>query len=158
VLSWPERWKGGQRRSGACSLVDLMQSIAELGGAEPDDAWDGDSLCSWLDAAESPWKDRALSEYYGHNVASASTMLRSGPWKYVYHTPPDPRHPAERELYDLATDPGEFDNRAEDPEQAQRVETLHRELVHEVGEDPDDVDARCRAEVATGYPRSDEPS
>jgi choline-sulfatase len=158
VVSWPERWRGGQRRGGACSLVDLMQTIAELGGAEPDDAWDGDSLSRWLDAPESPWKDRALSEYYGHNVASAFTMLRSGSWKYVYHTPPDPRHPAERELYDLAADPGEFDNRADDPEQAQRVETLHRELVREVGEDPDDVDTRCRAEVATGYQRSDEPS
>jgi len=34
IISWPTRWKDGQHRSGACGSVDLVQTIAELGGAK----------------------------------------------------------------------------------------------------------------------------
>lgn len=153
LVSWPARWAGGQRRAAACSLVDLVRTLVELGGGKAPDDWNGDSLRGWLDDPGSPWKDRAVSEYYGHNVASAFSMIRSDGWKYVYHTPPDARHPAERELYDLGADPGELSNRAAQPEQRERLERMHEALVREIGEDPDQTDLRCRAEVARGYGR-----
>jgi choline-sulfatase len=158
VISWPARWPGGGRRAGACSLLDLVRSLAELGAAAVPDDWNGRSLLPWLDDAGAPWPDLAASEYYGHNVASGFAMLRRGPWKYVHHTAPDAAHPIERELYDLRADPGELDNLAVRPEQAGRIEELHAALVRELGEDPDETELRCRAEIARGYGRPPRPA
>jgi choline-sulfatase len=155
VVSWPARWAGGQRRSGACSLLDLVQTFAAIGGAETPEDWDGRSLLPWLDDAEARWESRALAEYYGHNVASAFTMWREDDWKYVYHVPPDGEHPAEHELYDLFADPEELVNLAGRPEHAARRERMHQAMLRELGEHPDDIDARCRAETRHGYARPD---
>jgi len=157
IVSWPERWKGGQRRAGACAHVDLVQTLAELGGAKPGGDWNGASLCPVLDDPKAAWKDLAVSEYYAHNIASGYAMLRAGQFKYVYHTPPDKAHPAQRELYDLAADPGEFTNLAARPEHKDRVEQLHAALVKELGEHPDETELRCRADYAKGYDREDGP-
>jgi len=153
IVSWPERWKGGQRRAGACSLVDLVQTLADLGGGKPGDDWNGASLCPVLDDPKAAWKDMAVSEYYAHNIASGYAMLRAGQFKYVYHTPPDKEHPAQRELYDLGADPGEFTNLAARPEHKARIEQLHAALVKELGEHPDETELRCRADYAKGYGR-----
>jgi len=153
IVSWPERWKGGQRRTGACSTVDIVQTIAELGGASLPDDWNGASLCRLLDDPKASWRDIAVSEYYAHNIASGFAMLRSGRYKYVYHTPPDKRHPAERELYDLEADPGEFTNLASRPAHKTRIERMHAALVKELGEHPDETEQRCRAHYAKGYGR-----
>jgi choline-sulfatase len=151
IVSWPERWPGRQRRAGACSLVDVVQTIAELGGARTPRDWNGDSLIPWLDRPAAPWKDRAVSEYYAHNIASGYAMIRSGQYKYVYHTAPDAEHPAQRELYDLQADPSEFHNLAALSEQATQIKKLHAALVKELGEDPEKTEQRCRGDCARGY-------
>ena len=156
VVRWPARWAGGQRRTGACSLVDVVQTIAELGGARVPEDWNGRSLCGYLDDAQSTSRDLAVSEYYAHNIASGFAMIRRGRHKYVYHTPPDDRHPAQRELYDLAADPGELANLAERPEHRPTLQRLHAELVKELGQHPDEIEQRCRADYAKGYGRSEE--
>jgi choline-sulfatase len=157
IVSWPARWSGGQRRTKACSLVDLVQTIAELGGAETPEDWNGDSLVGWLDDAYANWKDVAVSEYYGHNIASGFAMIRAGQYKYVYHTTPeDGKHP-ERELYDLSKDPGEFTNLAQEPEHESLVRDLHSALVAEIGEHPDKTEKRCRADYRQGYGREKKP-
>jgi choline-sulfatase len=152
VMRHPARWSGAQRRAGACSHLDLVQTLAELAGAETPGDWDGDSMCRWLDDPDSDWKDRAVSEYYAHNIASGFAMIREGRMKYVYHTPPDAERPAERELYDLVKDPGEFVNLAARPEHRERIAQLHRSLVAELGQDPDETERICRADYAGGYP------
>jgi len=151
IVSWPARWKGGQRRKGVCSLVDVVQTIAELGRAKAPADWNGSSLCASLDSSAAPWKDRAVSEYYAHNIASGYAMIREGSYKYVYHAAPDAKHAAQRELYDLAKDPGELQNLAAAPAQQSRVQQLHAALVKELGEDPEKTEARCRADLAKGY-------
>jgi choline-sulfatase len=151
IVSWPARWPGGQRRVGACSLVDVVQTIAEVGGAKTPPDWNGDSLVPWLRRPEARWKDRAVSEYYAHNIASGYAMIRSGHYKYVYHTSPDEQHPPQRELYDLQADPGEFHNLAAQPEQKALIEKLHAALVKELGENPEKTERRCRADYAKGY-------
>jgi len=153
IVRWPARWKGGQRRSGVCSLVDVVQTIAELGGARVPDDWDGDSLCGYLDDPNAPWKDLAVSAYYAHNIVSGFVMLRQGAWKYVYHTRPDANHPPERELYHLKNDPAELHNLAGDPAQQERIKRMHALLVEQLGEDPDRIEQRCRADLARGYER-----
>ncbi|MHC4647293.1 MAG: sulfatase-like hydrolase/transferase [Planctomycetota bacterium] len=154
IVSWPQRWNAGQRRTGACSLVDVVQTIAELGGAKVPDDWDGDSLVKWMDDVKTKWKDLAVSEYYGHNIASGYAMIRMGRYKYVYHTPAPADHPAEQELYDLQTDAGEFSNLAYRPEYEKRVGAMHSALVKEIGEDPDKTEQRCRADYVGGYQRT----
>jgi choline-sulfatase len=84
IVSWPARWAGGQRRTEACSLVDLVQTLAELGEAELPADCDGESLLPWPDEPGLSWKDRAVSEYYSHPICSGFQMLREGEWKYVY--------------------------------------------------------------------------
>jgi len=158
IVRWPGRFKGGQRRGGAGSLVDLTQTIAGIAGAKTPADWNGDSLLPYMDNAGARWKDLAVSEYYGHNIASGFAMIRQGPWKYVYHTRMDEKHGPERELYNLKDDPGEFHNLAGETAQKQRVAAMHATLVKELGEDPDKAEARCRASYAKGYGRGPRPA
>ena len=151
IVSFPKRWAGGQRRTGVCSLVDLAQTIAEIGGAERSDDWDGESLLNYLDDGNNDWRDVAVSEYYAHNIASGMVMIRQGPWKYVYHTRFDEVHGPERELYNLEEDAGEFNNLANDPAQADRIAQLHDLLARELRRDPEDAEAQSRADLAKGY-------
>lgn len=153
IISWPKRWKGGESRSGACSLVDVVQTIAELGGTKAPADWNGHSLVPCMDHPAVPMRDLAVSEYYAHHIASGFAMLRSGDYKYVYHTAPDAQHPAERELYNLALDPGELRNLAGDAGEKSRIEKMHAMLVKELGEDPEATERRCRAEISKGYGR-----
>ena len=157
IVSWPARWNGGQRRTGACSLVDLVQTIAEVAGAKPPKDWNGDSMVAWLDDPKTAWKDLAVSEYYGHNIASGFAMIRMGTFKYIYHTSAGKDWPAERELFDLKADPGELNNLAGHPDQADRISKMHAALLKELGEDPEKTEARCRADYARGYDRTDAP-
>ncbi len=153
IVSWPQRWSGRQSRTGACSLVDVAQTIADLAGAEVPDDWDGTSMVEWLDDADAGWRDFALSEYYAHNIASGFVMVRHGPYKYVYHTRMDETHGPERELYNLDEDPGEFENLADDPAYQPVVTEMHAMLLEELGEDPDVTEQRCRADYERGYDR-----
>ena len=132
------------------------QTIAELGGGKTPSDWNGSSMLPWLDDPRTGWQDIAVSEYYGHNIASGFAMLRKGQYKYVYHTPPDAEHPAERELYDLAADPGEFTNLARQKKYSEQVRALHALLVNELGEHPDQAEQRCRADYRRGYSRNRE--
>ena len=152
IVSWPGKWKGGQRRAGACSLVDVASTIVDMGGGKTPGDWDGTSMIKWMDDSSSSWKDMAISEYYSHCITSGYVMIRKGSLKYTYHTPADDKHPAEKELYDLAKDPGEFKNLAGDLEYKDKVAELHDALLKEMCEHPDDTEKRCRAEGAKGYP------
>ena len=155
VISFPKRWKGGQRRVGASAHVDLVQTLVELGGGKAPADWNGTSMVSWMDDARHKWKDLALSEYYAGNTASGFQMIRMGEWKYVYHNVIDAAHPDQRELYHLTTDPKELNNVAAQPEHQARVAAMHAALQKEVGTDPNDTEKRCREQIAVGYHRTD---
>ncbi len=155
VISWPKRWRGGQRRAGASSHVDLVQTVADMAGGHAPDDWNGQSMLHWMDHPSARWRDVAASEYYAHNTASGYAMIRTGNWKYVYHTVIDSEHPAERELYNLSTDAQEFSNLADLPEHKARLETMHKMLVKEVGGDPDETEQRSRFQLHRGYDRTD---
>ncbi len=155
VIAWPKRWHGRQRRSGVSSHLDLVQTIAAMADAHTPEDWNGSPMLNWMDRGSSHWKNYAVSEYYAHNTASGYVMVRQGQWKYVYHCVIDKDHPAERELYDLASDPMEFHNLAGRPEHKGLIERLHRLLLKEVPGDPDETEQRSRFQLARGYNRPD---
>ena len=89
IVHWPRQWQGGQRRAGACSLVDVAHKRSS-GLAAAVRPRIGTVTRSFRGCATQSfrWKDLALSEYYGHNICSGYTMLRTGKYKFVYHATP----------------------------------------------------------------------
>ena len=147
IVSWPKRWTGGQRRTEACSLLDVVQGIAELAGTSCPDDWDGDSILPWLDDANHQWKDLAVSEYYGHNRSSGITMIRHDGWKYVYHARFDDEYGPQYELFNMQEDPQETNNLANDPRCVELRERLHHMMLDEIGDHPDHITQRANAEL-----------
>lgn len=152
IISWPERWKGGQRRALTSGHLDLVKTVADIGGGETPGDWNGDSLVPWLDDANHRWKDFACSEYYAQFIAHGFAMARTGKWKYVYHGQPAADMPAERQLFDMQADPQELRNLAADSQHRDLIENLHARLVKEVGGDVDETEQRARVQLAKGYP------
>lgn len=123
------------------SLLDLVPTMADAVGIEPDPAWRGRSLLPVAKGKQQADPDRTVfSEYHAHGVSRGMFMLRRGQYKYVYY----PDNPDQ--LFDLETDPTEINNLATDPEHEQlraEFEANLRELV-----DPDAVDERARHDQA----------
>ncbi|HNT36625.1 MAG TPA: sulfatase-like hydrolase/transferase, partial [bacterium] len=153
IISCPGRLPQGQRRRGACSSVDVVQTIADIAGADSPADWDGDSLLPWIEDPQFAWKDFALSEYYAHFILSGFTMVRQGKYKYVYHARWDEKRPPELELYDMEQDPGELENLIGDPHYADTAASMHARMIKELGEHPDDIEKRAVKELAQGYNR-----
>lgn len=147
IVSWPKRWAGGQRRAEACSLLDLIQGIAELAGTSCPEDWDGDSILPWLDNPDYQWKDVAVSEYYGHNRSSSITMLRHDGWKYVYHARFDEEFGPQYELFNMIEDPQELKNLADDPQYSERRARMHQMMLDEIGDHPDQITQRANADI-----------
>jgi hypothetical protein len=134
-------------------LLDLVQTLSALGGANVPSDWDGDSMVPWIDNPSYSWKDMAVSEFYGHAITSGYVMLRQGQWKYVYHTKPTSSFASERELYNMVADPNELNNLASDPAQASRITQMHATLIAELGEDPEQTELRSEESLRIGYNR-----
>lgn len=95
----------------ACSLVDILPTLIEIGGGGPEmfgEAVDGRSLLP-LARGEPDTGDLAIGEYCAEMTPAPVFMIRRGMLKYI-HCDVDPP-----QLYDLAEDPAELHNRANDP-------------------------------------------
>ena len=68
---------------------------------------DGVSLWPWISGdADSAGLGFAIAEYHGEGVQAPCFMVRQDSWKYIRTMGEPPQ------LYDLDTDPGEWDNRS----------------------------------------------
>lgn len=155
VITYPKRWKAGQRRKLVSGHLDLVKTLIDLAGGRTPGDWNGDSLVPWLDDANYKWKDVACSEYYAKLIAHGIVMIRTSKWKYVYHGKPAADMPVERELFNMETDPEEFHNLAGDPRYSKLIATLHARMVEEVGGDPDVTERRAVRQLAIGYVGAD---
>ena len=130
----------GRRVPEVVSLVDVSATIVDLCGVDID-RWylDGDNLIPLINGDSAAWKNEAFVEFLAHGTDRARAMIRIGNWKLCYgHC-----EPPELELYNLETDPGEFDNLANRPEfSAVQKQLLSR--IREHWRDPDDLTHRAQ--------------
>lgn len=95
------------------SLIDCYRTSMEAVGCpvpEADEALPSRSLFR-IAGGERPART-VLSEYHAAGSITGSFMIRHGRWKYVHHVGFRP------ELFDLAADPGETQDLAEQPDKA----------------------------------------
>lgn len=131
VVSWPSRVKPGKVHS-PVQITDWMPTLCALAGDRPDRDlnWDGTNIAALLtEHAELP--DRPL---YAVAPGWRSRSLRLGDWKLITH---EDKNSRKVELFDLASDPGESKNQAE--QQPDRVQQLLTKLNEAASRDRDSV-------------------
>ena len=107
------RWPGVTQPGGQCdefvSLVDLMPTLLDVAAAPCPGGLDGRSLKPFLQGDTLPdWPDDIFAEFHGYeSTLFSQRMVRTKSWKYIYNPG------AEDELYDIASDPGELQNLAD---------------------------------------------
>jgi choline-sulfatase len=120
------------------SHVDLFPTILAGAGAPPvaAGAIDGESLWPILRGAARSWP--VLAEYHAAGSRSASFALRAGADKLIHHVGAKPQ------LFDLARDPDERRDLADEPSSAARLAELDSLLRAMC--DPENVDRRAKAD------------
>ena len=129
-IMFPDRLSAGKRIDEVVSLVDLTATVVDIAGVEPLNQLDGDSLLPLMQGVANNWKDFAFSEYLAHGVERPMAMLRKGRYKFNYSLGDDP------ELYNIAEDPSEFRNLAND----RAYQAIYRELEAQLLADWDPVE------------------
>lgn len=116
IFSCPGLIKEGLRSEALVELVDIAPTLMDLTGREVPRAMQGKSLKGILTGEADPGyhKDSVYTEYYysaGGLIPVCATMYFDGRYKIaVYH------NSEVSELYDLETDPNEYDNLWNKPE------------------------------------------
>ncbi|MHA7131993.1 sulfatase family protein [Algoriphagus namhaensis] len=135
IVKWPAHIKGGSRSDRTISQTDLMATFAEIVGYKlsPNEGEDSHSLVSLFD--DHPENDRPREATVFHSV-NGTFAIRKGDWKLItakgsggwsFPKPGDPAEAdlPEMQLYNLAADPGETQNRYLDmPEKAEELRNL----------------------------------
>ncbi len=115
VMAWPGVIPGGQRCERVISALDVTATILDALAAPALPNSPGRSLLGLVSPVRPApqWDDVAFSEYcadqYTPEGETYQRMIRQGPWKLVYY------HGERPQLFNLAEDPGEMHDRAQDP-------------------------------------------
>lgn len=143
ILSWPERLPRGERRAQVADLLDVAATMIDAMGGPALPHSHGRSLLPPAADARASWTDEIFSEHCTDVVpawtggrAIQQRMVRSGDWKLIY------THGEAPQLFDLAADPDERDDLANDPTHAPVRERLAARVLE--GWDPEQVAARIR--------------
>ncbi len=131
IIRWPGTVRAGSRYTHVTSLLDVVASMLDI--ADADTAFtDGTSLMPLLTGNQQDGGGLTIAEYEGHGVTTPCRMVRRGPYKLNHY------HGERSELYNLETDPNEFEDLIDKPEHA----TVIRELT-EIALDGWDGQAIC---------------
>lgn len=123
------RWPGGIRAGGVCgdfisATLDLPATFLEMFGVSMPDTFQGMALGGHFSDPSRRVREDIFSTYSGNQMGLYSQrMVANAQWKYVWNAT------AEDELYDLANDPYELTNRAEDTGAATKLAELRERLI-----------------------------
>ena len=126
---------GNQRIAAGANLIDILPTLLDL--AEQDPApLPGSSLRPAI--LGHPFPDRPIfSEYHALGALTGGFMIKKGAWKYIHYVGlPD-------QLFNVANDPEEIEDRADDPTCADILSDLRADLHNIVN--PEEIDQRAKA-------------
>ncbi|MFB6217985.1 MAG: sulfatase-like hydrolase/transferase [Halobacteriaceae archaeon] len=129
VFHAPDSLPAGEVRDGVAAHVDVLPTLLDLAGAERPPILDGRSMRPLLADGEAH-REMALVEYHGFSGGGAGfTPIRAAvtPERKLVVNLFDTD-----ELYDRGADPGELQNRIDDPAYADERDALHDALVEEM--------------------------
>jgi choline-sulfatase len=136
IFCFPDRWQAGRVIGTPVSLVDLLPTVLDIAGVETRLPHDGRSLLGLVDGSDTAERV-AFSEIHSEGIHSPCFMVRKGRFKYVYV------HRRDEQLFDLATDPGEWKDLAGDPDYSTVVRELKALILGQF--DPDAIEAEVEA-------------
>jgi choline-sulfatase len=118
------------------SLVDIMPTLLDFAGTEIPEGLRGESLRPLFEGMGAKNSSVVLSEYHSQGMLNAGYMVKKGHYKYNYYVGENPQ------LFDLDSDPGEFNDLSQDPRFAALRDELHQELLKIL--DPEQVDQKAK--------------
>jgi len=127
LLRYPKLVKPGTVRDHLMLNIDVMPSMLELAGVQWPEKVHGRSFLPFLRDPSHPWRDSFLAEYFLEKVGNRFPdwqAVRTRQWKYIHY----PTLNGMDELYNLAEDPKELENRIQNPAAASTLKEL-RELL-----------------------------
>jgi len=139
LARWPGKIKAGTENHQVVCLTDLLATVADITGTEPDPAAGVDSY-SLLPALQGE-SEQVLREATVHHSVNGSFAIRKGPWKLILcpgsggWSNPKPNAPEigslpPFQLYKLDKDPGETENLVgEYPEIVDELSELLRQYI-----------------------------
>ncbi len=147
ILAWPGHLAGGGRREQVVNLIDLTATMLDAVGAPSLPNSQGRSFWPLVRDPSAPWLDETFGEYctdpqpaWTGGMAVQQRMIRQGRWKCVYY------HGYRPQLFDLALDPDELDDLAEDPAHAAVCQRLVERILADW--DPERIAQRMRQRLA----------
>ncbi|MGJ3244317.1 MAG: sulfatase family protein [Opitutales bacterium] len=135
IVSVPGRDLGGQAVTGLTSMVDLFATIQELAGVDDPLPSSGRPFIDRnLQPLPEGGRDYVLLEWEHPSDSGNNSLrcIRTEDTKYVHYN----HDPESGELYDLASDPHEFENRFYDAEFAEIRDRMRTLLKEHYGETP----------------------
>ena len=113
----PEMTDGGVVCTGVIELVDIYPTVAELAGVAAPENLEGDSFAPLLQNPRQPWNEVAISQRTGSSSVTGTSVF-DGRYRYTEWTD------GEKQLFDHASDSGEWYNLADDPTYSDVMQTL----------------------------------
>ena len=130
ILSWPRALPEGVQCDRVLSSLDLNATMLEALGAPPLPNARGRNVLDLVRQPDTEWEDLAFSEYCTYEDC-LHRMIRRDEWKLNYY------HGQEPQLFNLAEDPDELSDRAQDASCREIREQLTAEVLE--GWDPEAV-------------------
>lgn len=128
IIRWPGKVKAGQvDTTNVCSFIDWLPTLCTIAGVKqlPENLDGEDILAAWLGSA----RQRQKPLFWKTSSTGSAPAIRDGDWKMHLNRKRDQGI----ELYDLATDPSESKNVADEhPEVTARLKKQLREWVSEL--------------------------
>lgn len=125
IMRWPGLLPEGERRNHVVSLVDVTATMLDAMDTPEIPNADGKSFLETAKNSSAPWRNVAFAEYsygsqfdWGLNTPGQIRMLRKNEFKLVYYSD------APAQLFNLANDPKELCDLADDPDHAEILSEL----------------------------------